>query len=315
MQFDQTPDHRSRTSVPRRRVASARRFRPSQPRTFRWSRTSRYFVQEEFLTFCERLLLTAGVNAERSSNNGDQTKFYGYPKFSASLRSPWVPPTVGDLKLRLAYGRAGNFPTAGRFTFATTVFNEGIGGARFSTIKGDGRESSPRSRPSSKAVSISPSSRTRRHQGHAVQEDRSTTCCCRRLARDFDRLHPEYINGGQTRARTEPRSQLGSHADRMRANFNWQIDHDVLERQEQDHPAPRAGVQSWRRLLRLRRSETSSSSRDSHRRSFSLSSAATFHFLPLAPAHRRTRSSASSAMRSPTIKWASATISVLARSH
>jgi TonB-linked SusC/RagA family outer membrane protein len=95
-----------------------------------------YFVQEEFLTLNERLLLTAGVNAERSSNNGNETKFYGYPKFSASLRSPWVPPTVGDMKLRVAYGRAGNFPTAGRFTFATTVFDEGIGGARFSTIKG-----------------------------------------------------------------------------------------------------------------------------------------------------------------------------------
>jgi TonB-linked SusC/RagA family outer membrane protein len=95
-----------------------------------------YFVQEEFLTLSERLLLTAGVNAERSSNNGNQTKFYGYPKFSASLRSPWVPPTVGDMKFRLAYGRAGNFPTVGRFTFATTVFDEGIGGARLSTIKG-----------------------------------------------------------------------------------------------------------------------------------------------------------------------------------
>jgi len=95
-----------------------------------------YFVQEEFLTLAERLLVTAGVNAERSSNNGNQSKFYGYPKFSASLRSPWVPPAVGDLKFRLAYGRAGNFPTAGRFTFATTVFDEGIGGARLSTIKG-----------------------------------------------------------------------------------------------------------------------------------------------------------------------------------
>ena len=95
-----------------------------------------YFVQEEFLTLDERLLLTAGVNAERSSNNGNETKFYSYPKFSASLRSPWVPPTVGDMKLRVAYGKAGNFPTAGRFTFATTVFDEGIGGARFSTTKG-----------------------------------------------------------------------------------------------------------------------------------------------------------------------------------
>jgi TonB-linked SusC/RagA family outer membrane protein len=95
-----------------------------------------YFFQEEFLTLNERLLLTGGVNAERSSNNGNDTKFYGYPKFSASLRSPWTPPAVSDLKLRLAYGKAGNFPTAGRFTFATTVFDEGIGGARPSTTKG-----------------------------------------------------------------------------------------------------------------------------------------------------------------------------------
>jgi TonB-dependent SusC/RagA subfamily outer membrane receptor len=95
-----------------------------------------YFLQEEFLTLGERLLVTAGVNAERSSNNGDESKFYAYPKFSASLRSPWLPPTAGDLKFRLAYGRAGNFPVAGRHTFATTVFNEGIGGARLSTTKG-----------------------------------------------------------------------------------------------------------------------------------------------------------------------------------
>ncbi len=95
-----------------------------------------FFFQEEFLTLAERLLLTAGVNAERSSNNGDQTKFYGYPKFSASYRVPWLPATVSDLKLRAAYGRAGNFPTVGRFTFATTLLDEGIPGARLSTIKG-----------------------------------------------------------------------------------------------------------------------------------------------------------------------------------
>lgn len=95
-----------------------------------------YFGQEEFLTAGERLLLTAGVNAERSSNNGDQTKFYSYPKFSASYRLPWLPPATSDLKLRLAYGRAGNFPTVGRFTFATTSLDAGLTTARLSTIKG-----------------------------------------------------------------------------------------------------------------------------------------------------------------------------------
>ena len=95
-----------------------------------------FFFQEEFLTLAERLLLTAGVNAERSSNNGDQTKFFGYPKFSASYRLPWLPPATSDLKLRIAYGRAGNFPTVGRFTYATTLLDEGNPGARLSTIKG-----------------------------------------------------------------------------------------------------------------------------------------------------------------------------------
>ena len=95
-----------------------------------------YFAQEEFLGLSERLLLTAGIDAERSSNNGDQQKYFAYPKFSASYRSPFLPPTVSDLKLRAAYGRAGNFPTAGRTTFGVTLFDEGIGGARQSTVKG-----------------------------------------------------------------------------------------------------------------------------------------------------------------------------------
>ena len=95
-----------------------------------------FFLQEEFLTLGERLLLTAGINAERSSNNGDQKKFYSYPKLSASYRVPFLPSFANDLKLRLAWGQAGNFPTAGRFTFATTTLDEGLSGARLSTIKG-----------------------------------------------------------------------------------------------------------------------------------------------------------------------------------
>ncbi|MBA3657682.1 MAG: TonB-dependent receptor, partial [Gemmatimonadaceae bacterium] len=94
------------------------------------------FAQEEFLTLSERLLVTAGVNSERSSNNGDQQKFYAYPKFSASYRIPEMIPRINEFKLRLAYGRAGNQPTAGRFTFLTTLFNEGRTGLRASTVKG-----------------------------------------------------------------------------------------------------------------------------------------------------------------------------------
>jgi len=94
------------------------------------------FAQEEFLTLGERLLFTAGVNAERSSNNGDDTKFFAYPKFSASYRIPELIPRVNEFKVRLAYGRAGNQPTQGKFTFLTTLFNEGVTGLRNSTVKG-----------------------------------------------------------------------------------------------------------------------------------------------------------------------------------
>jgi TonB-dependent starch-binding outer membrane protein SusC len=94
------------------------------------------FLQEEFLTLNERLLLTAGVNSERSSNNGDPNKYYGYPKFSASYRVPVPTARIDELKLRLAYGRAGNQPTAGKYTFLTQIINEGRSGFRASTIQG-----------------------------------------------------------------------------------------------------------------------------------------------------------------------------------
>ncbi len=95
------------------------------------------FVQEEFFALSDRLLLTAGVNAERSSTNGDQKKYFSYPKFSASYRVPMLPEFLSELKLRGAYGRAGNLPSAGRETFLTPLLYEGVTGARASTVKGD----------------------------------------------------------------------------------------------------------------------------------------------------------------------------------
>jgi TonB-linked SusC/RagA family outer membrane protein len=94
------------------------------------------FGQEEFLTMGERLLLTAGVNAERTSNNGDPKKYYAYPKFSASYRVPVPVAKIDELKVRLAYGRAGNQPLTGKFTFLTNLIEEGVTGFRASTALG-----------------------------------------------------------------------------------------------------------------------------------------------------------------------------------
>jgi TonB-dependent starch-binding outer membrane protein SusC len=90
-----------------------------------------YYAQEELLTADERLLLTGAVNAERSSTNGDPNKFNAYPKASISYRLPWLPPKADNLKLRLAYGKAGNrVPVNFKYTFLTALLENGVNGLR-----------------------------------------------------------------------------------------------------------------------------------------------------------------------------------------
>ena len=84
------------------------------------------FGQEELLMLDERLLLTVGARAERSTNNGDIDKFYVFPKAAASYRfvSPFT--SVDDLKFRFAVGQAGNQPPYGfKFTSLLTAVNSG----------------------------------------------------------------------------------------------------------------------------------------------------------------------------------------------
>ncbi len=96
-----------------------------------------YYAQEEVLALNERLLLTAAVNAERSSVNGDDQKFYRYPKAAVSYRLPFLPKFTDELKLRLAYGKAGNQPPYGfKFTSLPISVYGGQLGARPSTTAG-----------------------------------------------------------------------------------------------------------------------------------------------------------------------------------
>jgi len=96
-----------------------------------------YYAQEEVLLLGEKLLLTGGVNLERTSNNGDTDKLYSYPKLAASFRMPWLPRFTDGLKLRAAYGRAGNKPLFGqKFTSLVVVVEDGILGTRPSLAAG-----------------------------------------------------------------------------------------------------------------------------------------------------------------------------------
>lgn len=93
------------------------------------------FAQEELLVK-ERLLLTLGGRADRSSNNGDPSKFFLYPKASGSYRFPkLIPGKLEELKFRVAYGESGNQPAYGqKFSLLASGNVEGIGGFTYNGI-------------------------------------------------------------------------------------------------------------------------------------------------------------------------------------
>jgi TonB-dependent starch-binding outer membrane protein SusC len=82
------------------------------------------FAQEELLLLNERLFLTAGINADRSSGNSDTDKLFYYPKVAASYRFIQPVSFINELKIRAAYGQSGNEPLFGqKFTPLTATQN------------------------------------------------------------------------------------------------------------------------------------------------------------------------------------------------
>ncbi len=76
-------------------------------------KTMSLYAQEQVLTLSNRLSLTAGVTADRNSNNGGFSRYYLYPKFAGSLILPTFAKFIDEFKLRSAYGRSGTAPTYG----------------------------------------------------------------------------------------------------------------------------------------------------------------------------------------------------------
>ena len=71
------------------------------------------YAQEEVLAFDERLLVSVGFRADRSSANGDENHFFTYPKAAASYRLLAPISWVDEVKLRAAVGQSGNRPNYG----------------------------------------------------------------------------------------------------------------------------------------------------------------------------------------------------------
>ncbi len=72
------------------------------------------YAQEELLLLGERLFLSGGFRADRSSNNSRPQRFYVFPRASASYRLPSLPGPLEEAKLRAAVGRSGNQPVFGQ---------------------------------------------------------------------------------------------------------------------------------------------------------------------------------------------------------
>lgn len=111
-------------------AASINPFQDEQP-----VRDLGLFAQEELLLSDQRLLLTAGIRADRSSTNGDPDKYFYYPKLAASYRL--VQAGGDEIKLRAAFGQTGNQPLFGmKFTQDTTGSISGPFGLQVGTRVG-----------------------------------------------------------------------------------------------------------------------------------------------------------------------------------
>ncbi len=93
---------------------------------------SGFFVQEE-VNFQDKIIGTLGLRGDKSSNNGDANQLFYYPKASAAVNlhnfDLWTLPGVNQIKLRAAYGEAGNFaPYGALFTsYLNTTINGNVG--------------------------------------------------------------------------------------------------------------------------------------------------------------------------------------------
>jgi len=95
------------------------------------------FAQSEVLLW-DRLFLTAGMRADRSSNDGDIAKLFIFPKFSGSYRvGRFRPSFINEMKVRLAYGETGNQPQYGqKFTSLNSGSIATLGGFTLGGTRG-----------------------------------------------------------------------------------------------------------------------------------------------------------------------------------
>ncbi len=160
-----------------------------------------FFAQEEFLTFNQRLLLTLGGRADRSSNNGDPNHYFLYPKSAVSFRFPSPVRGLDELKLRAAAGESGNEPLYGqKFTELTGANMAGIPVYRIAGLVGapDLRPERQREIEGGFDLTMFNSKATLGVTGY---EKRITDMLLTRTLAPSSGMTTEYFNGGVMRNR------------------------------------------------------------------------------------------------------------------
>jgi TonB-linked SusC/RagA family outer membrane protein len=91
-----------------------------------------FFAQEE-VNFSDKIIATLGIRGDKSSNNGDANKLFYYPKGSIAINlhefGIGAGSVLSQLKVRAAYGEAGNFANFGdKYTSLSAVVIDGNSG-------------------------------------------------------------------------------------------------------------------------------------------------------------------------------------------
>lgn len=99
-----------------------------------------FFVQEE-LNISDTYIATVGLRGDKSDRNGDVNKLYLYPKASFAWNITnmdfWNNESIGNLKLRAAYGQTGNLSTFGaKYTSLAPANIDGLAGTLLTNTRG-----------------------------------------------------------------------------------------------------------------------------------------------------------------------------------
>ncbi|MFM9838197.1 MAG: SusC/RagA family TonB-linked outer membrane protein [Cyclobacteriaceae bacterium] len=99
-------------------------------------------VAQEEINWADKVIVTGGIRFDKSSLNGDYTKFYPFAKASAAVNLTsfefWKFEPISAFKLRAAYGQTGNSPSFGsKFTALNDVIIDGKSGYVPTTANGN----------------------------------------------------------------------------------------------------------------------------------------------------------------------------------